>query len=483
MDLEKAEKLTSPKAMAGEYRASLGDTRLNRRQVATGKAISSSPELSIPKLFPDEADAEATYALLRNQDVAWRDQLQGHMDRTVARAVEAKDVLVAHDTTEVSYVRYWPDDKRKHMSMRTSHTQGFLLHTSLVARAEGAVAPLGVLDLQPFVHSSDIDTDDQETVDYWEGEGGLLDNEMRRWFRSVAVTQDLLSESGVKPIHLMDREGDSYGLLSWLAEMGYRFVVRCDAQRGLRAVEPARELGEVTVALGERFPNRTGEMSKSNPPRRARQAILTIRSSVVELRRSSGRTEASWSPGGYDDQPRTLELHMVEAVERHPPAGERGVRWQLLTTEPIDTPEEVLKIVEYYRRRWLIEEYFKALKTGCKLQERQMASMPNMLRMLALLVPAAWRLLLLRTVSIEMPLASWKRLLTPLEFKILSKAVPKAKLGATSTVHQCMMAIAKLGGHFPHNGLPGWQTLQAGWRRLHDMLDGALLAAGLAINP
>jgi hypothetical protein len=47
---------------------------------------------------------------------------------------------------------------------------------------------------------------------------------------------------------------------------------------------------------------------------------------------------------------------------------------------------------------------------------------------------------------------------------------------ATATVAQCLAAIAKLGGHLPRNGSPGWQTLQAGWANLQQRVLGASLA-------
>ena len=142
----------------------------------------------------------------------------------------------------------------------------------------------------------------------------------------------------------------------------------------------------------------------------------------------------------------------------------------------------MLRIIDVYRRRWLIEEYFKALKTGCRIEDRQMESMPTMLCVLALLIPAAWRLLLLRAIAGEAPDTKWKNLLTPLEFKLLSLRVKKAKLGPDATVAQCIAAIAKMGGHLPRNGPPGWQTLHAGWRSLQDMALGVRLLRGDLIN-
>lgn len=464
----------SEKGMAGEFAADLGDSRRTRRGQQLGVALALTPELSFPKVFVDEAQLEAGYRFVENDAVNWRDLAEPHFENTVTRA-SGETVLIAHDTTDLSFRTYWPDQIRSGLVPVTSRTQGLLLHASMAVTASGGVLPLGIVGLQPFVHRSALPQDDDATHALWLEEGGLFDNEHERWFRAIEDAEQRFAVGGQRPIHVMDRETDSYGLLSWMVQERTSFVVRCDTARRLDKRFPLREVGVIDVTLGERFP-RSGKSNATHPPRRSRIASLTIRAGKVTLHRTKKSADASWSPGGWATQPKTLELNLVEAVELNPPAGEEGVRWLLLTTEAIDTPQQVLEVVEMYRRRWLIEEYFKALKTGCRMEDRQMSSAPSLLRVLALLVPAAWRLLLLRVMGEEDPDASWRNLLSPLEFQVLQRALPKAKLTQEATTRECLMAIAKLGGHLKRNGRPGWQTLHAGWRRLQTHVEGARLA-------
>ena len=123
----------------------------------------------------------------------------------------------------------------------------------------------------------------------------------------------------------------------------------------------------------------------------------------------------------------------------------------------------------------MIEEFFKGLKTGCKLEERQMESASTILNVLAILLPQAWRVLLLRSLSDETPDLSWRAVLDPLAFKLLKLEVPEARLNHASTVLDVMLAVASFGGHIRYNGRPGWITLQRGWRRLSDLTRGARL--------
>lgn len=472
----------SAAGMRREYAVDLGDARRDKRGKAVGLALAKKPELSLPKIFADEAELEGTYRLLGNDAVGWRDLLAPHVERTVERACAGTEVLIAHDSTDAAFRQYWPDERRGHMSNFTSRTQGFFLHASLAITAHGPALPLGVLDVQPYVHRPGLATDDTQATEFWDGEGGLYANEQVRWFNGIVLAGAELRRRGFSPIHVMDCETDSYGMLSWLAQGQHRFVVRGDGTRKLVRGADFRAVGEITADLGERFALRSGKKVDAHPARRAREAKLTVSAGTVTFQRTKSAADVSFSPGGAAAQPMTLQLHLVEAVERHPPAGEKGVRWLLLTTEPIGTTVEVLQIINWYRRRWLVEEYFKSLKTGCRLEQRQMESMPSMLRLLALLLTAAWRLLLLRVIDGEAPDAHWSHLLTPLELRILSRAVPKAKLGKKATVAQCKAAIAKLGGHLPRNGAPGWQTLHAGWRQLTDYVTGFRLARGEVIN-
>jgi hypothetical protein len=477
----RVEKWTRNRSMAREFAVDLGDVRRNRRAQEVGLALVAKPQLSLPKVFEDEAQLQAVYDLLRNDAVAWRDVVKPHAERTHQRARVAGDVLAVHDTTDVAFRLYWPDEQREHMISMSTRTQGFFLHTSLCVTATGPVLPLGLLDLQPYVNRKKLEASSVETQKFWEMEAGVFDNEQERWFRSIAVADDELGQYEVRPIHVMDRETDSYGLLSWMAHHGFRFVVRCDDARKLRCDEEMRAVGVVDVELGERFPLRSGSKGDTHPPRRARNARLTVRSAVVTLRRTPKVKDQSWSPPGFE-QPKTLKLNLVEAIELNPPAGEKAVRWLLLTQEPIGTEAEVLRVLDWYRRRWIIEEFFKAAKTGCSLEKRQMDSAATMLRMMALLLPSAWRLLLLRSAAQQMPDLAWHHLLTPLEFRILQRMLPKFKLTKTATVAQCFLAIARLGGHLKRNGSPGWQTLQSGWARLQELSLGAKVGRRDAIN-
>ncbi len=262
---------------------------------------------------------------------------------------------------------------------------------------------------------------------------------------------------------------------------GYRFVVRVNTgNRKLTSRKGQRTVCRLEQTLGERFPLRDAQRVASHPPRKRRQATLEVMAATVQLNRARDRAKASWSPDAWEQQPESIELNLVELQEVNCPAGDTPVRWVLLTNTPIDTDEQVLHVVDWYRRRWVVEEFFGALKSGCKLEERQMGSAPALLRMVSMLLPVAWRLLRIRSLAQEKPGASWRIILTPLEFELLRAKSKDVKLGPDAPLQECQLAIARLGGHLRRNGRPGWKTLHRGWRELQIMVDGAMLALRLA---
>ena len=466
--------------MAAEYAADLGDARRDRRARKLGVALSQNPTNSLPKLG-DEADREAAYRLLNNDDVHWRDLAEPHITQTLVRASAATDgVLVLHDTTDVMMKRYDSSYVREHLISPSSRTQGLRLHVSMCATRTGMPMALGTLAMQPFVHRSEAAARGTDTEAYWREQGGLYDNEHKRWFDGIITSHEMLADLGVRGVHVADRESDSYGILAALAKRKVPFVIRCDTSRKLHD-QKLRELGDIEVPWGARGDLRDDKSKALHPARKARIATVTLSAGQVTLRRAHSAKDASWSPDGWEGQPLTLTLNVVLAEERSPPEGEAGVRWLLLTNEPVDTDEQAVTVLESYRRRWLIEELFKACKSGCKLEKRQMDSAWSLLNMIALVLPAAWRLLYIRTIADQEPDAPWYAVLTPLEFKLLraknnsrSKS-PRMQLTEDATVYQCMMAIARLGGHIASNGRPGWQTLHAGWEKLADWVTGARL--------
>jgi hypothetical protein len=151
------------------------------------------------------------------------------------------------------------------------------------------------------------------------------------------------------------------------------------------------------------------------------------------------------------------------------------VEWTLATTEPIATVADIERIVDVYSARWVIEEYFKAIKTGCAYEKRQLESMHTLLNGLAVFVPIAWRLLLLRTLARDASDEPATNVLTDTQLAVL-RATVKPPPPNNATVREAMLAVARLGGHIKNNGEPGWAVLGRGFQKLLAREEGWIAA-------
>lgn len=470
------EVLTACGSIVGELAAgALGDQRLDARRDRVVAILEQQPDRGFPDACADDAESEALYRFLRNPRVLPEAVFAPHCDATAVRCAALGEVLVLHDTTDMVFTGTAP---RRGLTQLSANRHGFWVHASLAVSADGTRAPVGVLALHSYARDPDRPPRTSHYARFKEPT-----KESRRWLDGVRHTRTRLGST--LAIHVMDREGDSYEILATLVAQAERFVIRLAYDRRIAPIGAATHVGEALVqatvvcqrevSLSARRalpPGRNLYARQRHPARTARVATLQIATQRVEVRRSANLAVAT-APAG-------LPVHVVWVREVDAPAGVDPIEWRLVTTEPIDTEAQVLRIVDAYRARWLIEEYFKALKTGCAYEQRQLESLQTLRVALALLAPIAWRLLLLRYLARMAPDAPATLVLTPRQFRVLCASKPGAKLPSPATVTELLAAVARLGGHLRQNGPPGWLVLARGLQKLQDMELGwiAALEAG-----
>lgn len=432
--------------------ADLGDVRLNRRLGLLADRLGERPGESFPNAL-DDAELEAAYRFFGNDSVSPEAILAPHFRQTARRAAKHGRVLVIHDTTQFEF----PGQSKREGLGRLIHPgQGFFGHFSLVATADGDRVPLGLAALETVFRLDEAIGNKNWTPSQSRGERA-------RWLNCVDDTETLLGDE-TTAIHVMDAEADSYAILAALIERQRSFVIRSFHDRVLAghdeahlraAARAARATFQREVPLSPR-PAKPGPQGKRHPARRLRVARLSFAAISVELPRTSDSHAVSAS----------ISLNVVHVFEPDPPSGQPAVEWFLLTNLPIDTPEQIAFVVDCYRGRWTIEEFFKALKTGCQYERRQLESATSLLNALAILAPVAWRLLLLRHLARGDNESHAIAALTPKQLEVL-RAVSRRPLPTSPSAKQIMLAVASLGGHLKSNGDPGWLVLGRG---LHDLL-------------
>lgn len=441
--------------------ADFGDVRLTKRLCVLADALAARPSDSFPQSMRTEASLEGAYRFMNNRRVTPERILEPHVLATFDRAATAGTFLALHDTTQFEF----DDPAQRHALgiLGGSAGRGFLSHVTLAVSADLAHRPLGVLAIRSWLR--DGKKSQQSSVQRRDAD----DNELLRW-TAQAIAVDDASPAGTRAIHVMDREADSYSLLTSLA--GHQFVIRAKHDRvvllpeenrvtrrdKLKAVVARGALVlERTVPLSRRLPSTKPYGKHIHPARHERNARLGISATAVVLRRSKDSNPKL---------PATLAINVVNVVELDTAAGNHPVHWVLLTSLPIETAEDVAAIVDHYRARWIVEEFFKALKTGCAIEQRHFESLHALLNVLATMTPIAHQLLLLRYLSRHCPDDPATAAITPTQLAVL-REFTVVKLSKQPTVRHVMLAIAQLGGHLRNNGEPGWQVLGRGF---HDLL-------------
>lgn len=443
----------------------LGDRRLENRARTTIDALSAEPGCCAPKVLT-AAELEGYYRFVNNDNVTSEPLLSAHREATLGRASGLARMLVVHDTTDF---RFSDECEREGLGPMDNGGQGFYAHFSLAVTPERQ--PLGVLALNTWTRTSRVSAKVPQRQRY-----KAPDKESLRWLQGARATDPLFA-AGTKVVHVMDREADDYDTLCGLVEANYDFVVRASYDRrlasdDLRLKDFARSLSHQytrDAELASRVAHgRPKKELKLYPPRDQRTTTLRLAAGAVVLR----RPEKSKAPLEQ------LTLNLVHVIEATPPEGEKAVEWFLLTSEPIATQSDVFQIVDDYRARWLIEEYFKALKTGCSYERRQHESKHALLNALAIYIPIAWSLLNMRTQSRDPELRKRpaSQAFTATQLAIL-KLKSKNRVNASTTVAAAILYMAKtFGGLQPSNGEPGWQILGRAYEKLLALEAGWLLA-------
>jgi hypothetical protein len=425
----------------------LGDQRRSKRAKHIADRLAAFPDASLPDAMSDRAGTEALYRHLESE-VTLDALLAPHLARTTGRVRQVGLAFAIADTTAFKFTG---EADREGLGRINRNDQGFLAHVTLAVSADGTRTPLGVLGVQNWARP------EKKTAK-------RPVSESSRWWRGMQAAQQ--RAGGTPLIHVADRESDIYELLAELTSSGQRFIVRAaqdrtivptdgDERRLFDAVRCRAPSFTMEVPLSARQKKGNANQDKTFPSRRSRTAQLSFAARSVTLRRPQTAAVAL---------PPELPINVVHVFELGPPLGEPPVEWVLLTTEPIATEQAVSFVVDGYRTRWVIEEFFKTTKTGCAFESKQLESLHTLTNLLAYVLVVAYAMLLLRAASRTGHDESAEAVLTPKQLKLL-RAVTR-KLPAKPTVRDALYALAGLGGHLKNNGDPGWRTLSKGWRKL-----------------
>lgn len=440
----------------------LGDWRLTKRLIQVAEQVANHPSGSFPAQLESWSDLKAAYRLFEADDVSFEAIATPHWRQT--RSVAAGRYLVLCDTTEIDfgYRRDIPGLSR----IGNGSSSGFLLHSALLVEAQSQ-ALRGVAG---------------QTIHYRQP-APKKENKSQRFKREreSRVWGDVIVEVGPPPVgaewvHVCDRGADDLEVFCHLLENRSEWVVRASSRHRL-ILTPEGESQPLDDYLPRLPVAGTYELSlRARPQQPARTAKLEVRYGTL-------RMPAPRHPSPYVKalRPEPIPMSVVWVREVSVSKGVKPIEWALYTSLRVETFEDAWKIVEYYECRWLIEEYHKALKTGCSVERRLLRHADRLEAMVGLMAVVAVRLLQLKSVARNDPDRPARKVVPPLWLEMLKAARQNLRRVHDLTIHQFYRELAKLGGFLGRrsDGEPGWITIWRGWEKLNTLVRGAQLAINL----
>jgi hypothetical protein len=440
----------------------LGDRRRTRRLVKVAGRLAEHPTGTLPGALPLWKELKGAYRLFSNRHVSYSTIMQEHCRQTLQECCQPGEYLLIEDRSCLDYSSHRATEGLGRIG--NDRGAGFLLHTTLVVRVEEqtSAAPLQVAGLLGQSCWARTGSSARARKERWR-QRVSRPRESERWAEALGRLPK--APESVRWIYVADRESDIYEVFERCAGAEVDFIVRAQFARALaqedrsvfEAVKARPALGRFELALRTR-----GDVP-------ARTASLEARSCRVCLR-------GVWRPGGNRPD---LEVKVVEIREE---TQAQPIHWVLLTNLPCETLEQARRIAARYARRWLIEEYHKALKSGAHVEASQLESAQGLQSLLGVLAVAAVRLLNLKLWAKSQP----ERKISPSAVGAEELSLLTAEFGEPAggwTYANTLIAVARMGGFLARkgDGSPGWITIWRGWQRLSTMAQGA--RALFSLNP
>lgn len=432
--------------------ADLGDKRRTARLVQLAKVLGEKPASSLPAAVGDGATLKAAYRFFDNEAIEPAEMLRSHVRATYQRMASEPVVLAVQDTTYLDWSAH-PATQGLGPLTHPQH-QGLLAHSTVVFTPAGV--PLGVLAQKVWARSAEtfgqLPDHKTRTIDA---------KESHKWLESLAAVGVARAACPqTQFVSVGDREADIYDLFVAERSAGVELLIRAAMDRRVAQEEEYLWAALAATPAGATFQLQLSP--KEHSP--ARLATLALHWRSVTLQPPRKRRAEKLPP---------ITVWAIWAVEEAPPPDVPPVEWLLLTTLSIQTLSQAQECLEWYACRWGIEVWHKVLKSGCRIEARQLETAERLKRCLTLYAIVAWRILYATMLARAVPDLPATVLLEEAEWQALYCAIHNTQSLPPSppALLQAVRWIARLGGfqNRKHDGPPGVTVLWKGFQHLSDL--------------
>jgi hypothetical protein len=435
--------------------ASTGDARRLRRVVDIAAKVAAVPAGTVTRVFDDSAEREAAYRLLSNDGVTSTALAEAMFRSTARQCAVRKTIYVVSDGSslsvtdrrcarDVGWVGAWEYEGR-----------GLHVISALALDTEGT--PIGICAQTWWARtapSPDVRNDFRP----------LDKKETRFLAATIRSSQEVVKGSApdTHVVHVADRGFDAASVLALAKDENApcSFIIRAAQDRRLDAQEEQerRYLKESLKATPIR--GRYSVHVPERPNRRARIARVQVQAAAVEVSIPVTRKRRD-----------VVRLNAVLVRELDGPKGQ-CLSWLLLTTEPIDSYEQIAAIIRAYSYRWRIEEFHRTWKRGgCNVEDMQLRSREGILKWATIHAAVAARAIHLTKRARTEPNIPASEEFTQLEIDAviaLRRKRTRLKFGDVPNLETMVRLVAEAGGYTGKSsgGPPGPTVIARGLERL-----------------
>jgi hypothetical protein len=403
--------------------------------------LAQSPASSLSQVFAGfPAELQAAYDFVEHDSLPAGGLVEALASASVARAATLPFAFVPLDATSLTLAEDGEHNDFGPIGRHSKPGRGVHLLNGIVVCPKGV--PLGLCAQVPWVRAA-------KPSKVPHAKRALDKKETRYWLEAVAQTMHAFaqSSSATKPWFQLDRGGDAWPLLQAACDAApdAYFTVRASANRQLvsdrEAGDETEVGGKLWAALEALPPWVLYDLAvPAGPARKGRTAKMTLRAREVTLQlrdrakgtKTSARVWAVW----------------VREQEVSVPAGEKPIEWMLLTTHPVETPEQACLVVFGYAQRWRIEQFHKALKSGgCHAEEMTLKEQVHVARWVALLSAVAMRMVRMSYLARVSPERRASEELSEAEERAICVSMDWERPRGGLTMGQAVVGLATLGGY------------------------------------
>lgn len=445
----------------------LGDSRLTERLTIMARDFYAQPTVNLPQACGSRAKTKAAYRFLDHEETSMEKVLQPHYLATESRIRRESVVLAVQDTSSVNYSGLVETEGLGPIGTTVDGAQGLILHSTLTFNVAGT--PLGLIDAQCWR---------RDPAEFGKKKSKLRieEKESNKWLKSYRAAADVQARCpGSMVVSVGDREADIYELFYEATvehPKGPKLLVRAAKDRHVQGEHTHLwETLEQQPLAGEQVLQvpRSG-----NKKRQTREAHMEIRYAQVTLRAPQGKKDKDGRK--LSD----ITVFAVLAQEKHSAVVGEALEWLLLTTLPVENLEQSEEKLAWYSKRWGIEVFHRIIKSGCRIEDRQLCHASRLETCLAIDMVVAWRIYHMTQLAREAPDASCEECFSADEWKSVEVYTSRRQgLSLKDAVvpteppplRKIIRLVAGLGGFLGRkcDGEPGTQTIWRGLQRLSDL--------------